>query len=112
VEVTMGALDSQWLRSILQAGIELSQEEEAALLTKARTGNEDARDLLLKGRLPQLLKIAVSRPNKSGMDTEDLFQHGALALLKPKGLLSYDATRGCKLATHANIVITRSQRRP
>lgn len=73
------------------------KEKELELIHRARLGDRDAMDTLVKGNL--LFVVSVANKFAAGSDPIDLIQAGAFGLIK--AIHSYDETRGVKLLTHA-----------
>lgn len=80
----------------------LNEEETLALVRKVRSGDEKAKETLLKEN-ENLLKSIVKRYLGKGTDYNDLFQLAGIGLLK--AIDAYDESFGAKLTTYAVPVI-------
>lgn len=81
----------------------LSVEETAHLLTRAKSGDRDAKQILIQRNSP-LIKSIIKRYIGKGVDYDDLYQLGALGFIKAIG--KYDASYGVKFTTYAVPLIT------
>lgn len=76
----------------------LSEEEEEKYLKRLREGDQKARNILIEHNL-RLVAHIVKKFENTGEDTEDLISIGTIGLIK--GVESYSAGKGTKLATYA-----------
>lgn len=76
----------------------LSEEEEKKYLDKLHAGDQKARNILIEHNL-RLVAHIVKKFENTGEDTEDLISIGTIGLIK--GVESYSAGKGTKLATYA-----------
>lgn len=76
----------------------LSEDEKMELLTKARDGDDDAREKLIMGNLRLVLSVLQSFSNR-GENPDDLFQVGTVGLLK--AIRGYNPEFGTKFSTYA-----------
>lgn len=96
--------DKQGSRSLDQYFEEISKEslltpeEEIALTSRARDGDQDALDKLLKGNLRFVVSVAKKYQNY-GLSLEDLISEGNLGLIK--AAKRFDETRGFKFISYA-----------
>ena len=77
----------------------LSKEEELAYLIKAKSGDEDARNVLIEHNLRLVVYLAKKYEN-TGYDLEDLVSIGSIGLIK--GINTYKIDKNIKLATYAS----------
>jgi RNA polymerase primary sigma factor len=76
----------------------LGAEEEAELLQRAQSGDEDARNRLVECNLRLVLSVA-RRYMRPGLSLEDLVQEGAIGLIK--AIDHFDTSRGLRFSTYA-----------
>jgi len=76
----------------------LSQEKEAKYIKDMQNGSDYARNKLIEHNL-RLVAHIVKKFDNTGEDTEDLISIGTIGLIK--GVESYKAGKGTKLATYA-----------
>lgn len=76
----------------------LPPEEEAKCIQEMSEGNEDARNKLIEHNL-RLVAHIVKKFENTGEDMEDLISIGTIGLIK--GVESFSADKGTKLATYA-----------
>ncbi|MBO8169101.1 MAG: flagellar biosynthesis protein FliA [Thermoanaerobacteraceae bacterium] len=76
----------------------LSEEEEAFYLEEFARGEEEARNILIEHNL-RLVAHITKKFEASGEDIDDLISIGTIGLIK--GINTYDANKGTKLATYA-----------
>ncbi|MBB6448791.1 RNA polymerase sporulation-specific sigma factor [Geomicrobium halophilum] len=76
----------------------LSKEEEQLYLERMKDGDEHARNMLIEHNL-RLVAHIVKKFESTNEDTEDLISIGTIGLIK--GIESYSAGKGTKLATYA-----------
>ncbi|MGM8213790.1 RNA polymerase sporulation sigma factor SigK [Virgibacillus sp. W0430] len=76
----------------------LSPEEEAKYIKEMQEGNKEARDKLIEHNL-RLVAHIVKKFDNTGEDMEDLISIGTIGLIK--GVESFKAGKGTKLATYA-----------
>lgn len=76
----------------------LSSEDEAKYINEMQDGSADARNKLIEHNL-RLVAHIVKKFDNTGEDTEDLISIGTIGLIK--GVESYKAGKGTKLATYA-----------
>ncbi len=75
----------------------LGQEETLELIKKAQSGNEDAKEILVKENSP-LIKSVIRWFKDKGVDSEDLYQLGCLGFLK--AINNFDCTYNVKFSTY------------
>ena len=76
----------------------LSEKEEKAYLDLASQGNLEARNILIERNL-RLVAHIMKKYYAQADDQEDLISIGTVGLIK--GISSYDASKGVRLATYA-----------
>ena len=76
----------------------LSSEEEAKYIEQMQNGSKEARDKLIEHNL-RLVAHIVKKFDNTGEDMEDLISIGTIGLIK--GVESFKAGKGTKLATYA-----------
>lgn len=76
----------------------MPQEELMALIKESQKGNLEARDLIVEGNLKLVLSV-IKRFNNRGENLDDLFQVGAMGLIK--AIDNFDFTHGVKFSTYA-----------
>ena len=76
----------------------LSEEEEAKYLALFKAGDEEARNILIEHNL-RLVAHITKKFDGTTEDKEDLISIGTIGLIK--GINTYDADKGTKLATYA-----------
>lgn len=76
----------------------LSPEDEAKYIQKMQQGSKEARDKLIEHNL-RLVAHIVKKFDNTGEDMEDLISIGTIGLIK--GVESFKAGKGTKLATYA-----------
>ncbi|MCM1513946.1 MAG: SigB/SigF/SigG family RNA polymerase sigma factor [Anaeroplasma bactoclasticum] len=76
----------------------LPQEEMMELIQKSQSGDMEARDILVEGNLKLVLSV-VKKFNNRGEDLDDLFQVGAMGLIK--AIDNFDFSHGVKFSTYA-----------
>lgn len=77
----------------------LSQEEEQQYLARAAEGDAQARDILIEHNL-RLVAHIMKKYYAQTADQEDLISIGTVGLIK--GITTFDASRGARLATYAS----------
>lgn len=77
----------------------LSKEEELSYLIKAKSGDEEARNILIEHNLRLVVYLAKKYEN-TGYDLEDLVSIGSIGLIK--GINTYKIDKNIKLATYAS----------
>ena len=77
----------------------LDQEEKAELFKRIKAGDEEARELYIKGNLRLVLSV-IRRFQNSSENPDDLFQIGCIGLIK--AINTYDTDKGSKLVTYAS----------
>ena len=79
----------------------LSKEEEAECLRLMAEGDEEAKNKLIEHNLRLVAHVAkkYSSSTACASDSEDLLSIGTIGLIK--GINSFDASKGTKLATYA-----------
>ena len=80
----------------------LSEEETRCLITRARQGEADAAEKLLKYN-SRLIKSIILRFAGRGVEFDDLYQIGSLGMLK--AIARFDPEKGAKFSTYAVTVI-------
>jgi RNA polymerase sporulation-specific sigma factor len=80
----------------------LSEEETRCLITRARQGEADAAEKLLKYN-SRLIKSIILRFAGRGVEFDDLYQIGSLGMLK--AIARFDPEKGVKFSTYAVTVI-------
>lgn len=76
----------------------LSKEEEEKYLKRMYAGDEQAKNILIERNLRLVAHLA-RKYSTSGQDNEDLISIGTIGLIK--GISSFNAEKGAKLATYA-----------
>lgn len=76
----------------------LSEEEEALRVSQMRSGNEEARNILIEHNL-RLVAHIIKKFEGSGEDSDDLISIGTIGLIK--AINTYDPAKGTRLATYA-----------
>lgn len=76
----------------------LPAQEEAVLLEEAKSGNKEARNILIERNLRLVAHIA-KKYNMIGKDSEDLISIGTIGLIKAITTFKHD--KGTRLATYA-----------
>lgn len=76
----------------------LSKEEEEKYLKRMYAGDKEAKNILIERNLRLVAHLA-KKYSVSGKDNEDLISIGTIGLIK--GISSYNAQKGTKLATYA-----------
>lgn len=76
----------------------LSSEEKSDLLIRLKTGDEEARELFIKGNLRLVLSV-IKRFSGSNENADDLFQIGCIGLIK--AIDNFDVNLGVQLSTYA-----------
>lgn len=75
----------------------LTEKEKMDLLRKARTGDNEARDELIRGNLRLVLSV-VQRFTNRGENLDDLFQVGCIGLIK--AIDHFDINQGVRFSTY------------
>lgn len=75
----------------------LTPEEEKRYLEEFANGSVEAKNILIERNL-RLVAHIVKKYSNYGKETEDMLSIGTIGLIK--GILSYDMTKGTKLATY------------
>ena len=78
------------------------------LLTKAKAGDEDARQTLIEGNLRLVLSV-IQRFDKRGECPDDLFQVGCIGLIK--AISNFDPTKNVRFSTYGVPMIAGEVRR-
>ncbi len=86
----------------------LSQAEMDALLLRARSGDEQARQQLIEGNLRLVLSV-IQRFDKRGESPDDLFQVGCIGLIK--AISNFDPTKQVRFSTYGVPMIAGEVRR-
>ena len=81
----------------------LSKEEELSYLIKAKSGDEQAKNILIEHNL-RLVVFLAKKYESSGYDIEDLVSIGSIGLIK--GINTYKISKNIKLATYASRCIS------
>ena len=81
----------------------LSKEEELKYLVRAKTGDEEARNILIEHNLRLVVFLAKKYENTT-YDIEDLVSIGSIGLIK--GINTYKIDKNIKLATYASRCIS------
>lgn len=76
----------------------LTHEEKEVLFQRIREGDEQARELYIKGNLRLVLSV-IKRFQSSNENPDDLFQIGCIGLIK--AIDNFDTTLGVKFSTYA-----------
>lgn len=76
----------------------LDQEEKAELFKRIKAGDEEARELYIKGNLRLVLSV-IRRFQNSSENPDDLFQIGCIGLIK--AIDNFDTTLQVKFSTYA-----------
>lgn len=77
----------------------LTQEEEAKYINLYLQGDMDAKNILIEHNL-RLVAHIVKKYSNYSKDADDLISVGTIGLIK--GISSYDATKGTRLATYVS----------
>lgn len=75
----------------------LSPEDEKKYLEEYKNGSEEAKNILIEHNL-RLVAHIVKKYSSYGNDAEDLISIGTIGLIK--GISSFDASKGTRLATY------------
>ena len=86
----------------------LTAEEKAELFRRIKSGDEQARELYIKGNLRLVLSV-IRRFQNSSENADDLFQIGCIGLIK--AIDNFDTTLQVKFSTYAVPVIMGEIRR-
>ena len=86
----------------------LPQEETLRLIKESQQGDYDSRDRLVEGNLKLVLSV-IKKFNNRGVDLDDLFQVGAMGLIK--AIDNFDFSHGVKFSTYAVPMIVGEIRR-
>ena len=86
----------------------LTAEEKAELFRRIKSGDEQARELYIKGNLRLVLSV-IRRFQNSSENADDLFQIGCIGLIK--AIDNFDTTLQVKFSTYAVPVIIGEIRR-
>ena len=86
----------------------LRQEEMDALLLKAKSGDEEARQALIEGNLRLVLSV-IQRFDRRGESPDDLFQVGCIGLIK--AIANFDPTKNVRFSTYGVPMIAGEVRR-
>ena len=73
----------------------IPQEEMMDLIKKSQAGDRSARDMLVEGNLKLVLSV-IKKFNNRGEDLDDLFQVGAMGLMK--AIDNFDFIHGVKFS--------------
>lgn len=76
----------------------LKSEEKEELLRKIKSGDQEAREVFIKGNLRLVLSI-VQRFSQSNENIDDLFQIGCVGMIK--AIDNFDITQGVQFSTYA-----------
>lgn len=76
----------------------LNNEEKTALFVRIKEGDEEARELYIKGNLRLVLSV-IKRFSSSNENADDLFQIGCIGLIK--AIDNFDCTLNVKFSTYA-----------
>ena len=76
----------------------LSNEEKEALFVRIKAGDEEARELYIKGNLRLVLSV-IKRFGSSNENADDLFQIGCIGLIK--SIDNFNPDMGVKFSTYA-----------
>ena len=76
----------------------LKEKEKEELLKRARNGDKNAREKLVKGNLRLVLSIVQKFSNR-GENLDDLFQVGCIGLIK--AIDNFDTTQNVRFSTYA-----------
>ena len=77
----------------------LSKEDELSYVIKAKSGDENARNILIEHNLRLVVYLAKKYEN-TGYDLDDLVSIGSIGLIK--GINTYKPSKNIKLATYAS----------
>lgn len=86
----------------------LPPEETMRLIKLSQAGDYEARDLLVEGNIKLVLSV-IKKFNNRGVDLDDLFQVGAMGLIK--AIDNFDFSHGVKFSTYAVPMIVGEIRR-
>ena len=76
----------------------LPSDEAIELIKLSQAGNMEARDMVVEGNLKLILSV-IKRFNNRGENLDDLFQVGAIGLIK--AIDNFDFSHGVKFSTYA-----------
>lgn len=76
----------------------LPSDEALVLIKKSQEGDKEARDMVVEGNLKLVLSV-IKKFNNRGENLDDLFQVGAMGLLK--AIDNFDFSHGVKFSTYA-----------
>lgn len=76
----------------------LPSDEALELIKKSQSGDKEARDMVVEGNLKLVLSV-IKKFNNRGENLDDLFQVGAMGLLK--AIDNFDFSHGVKFSTYA-----------
>ena len=76
----------------------LSNEEKEALFVRIKAGDEEARELYIKGNLRLVLSV-IKRFGSSNENADDLFQIGCIGLMK--AIDNFNLELGVRVSTYA-----------
>jgi len=77
----------------------LTREEEDVCLKRFAAGDEEARNILIEHNLRLVAHVVKKYAQTTGKDSDDLISIGTIGLIK--GIGSFNADRGARLATYA-----------
>ena len=77
----------------------LRSEEEAIYLEKFKSGDEEARNILIERNL-RLVAHVCKKYSSTNVDNDDLISIGTIGLIK--GINSFDQEKGVRLATYVS----------
>ena len=83
----------------------LSSKEEAMYLEKLRTGDEEARNILIERNL-RLVAHVCKKYSNSNVDQDDLISIGTIGLIK--GINSFKPEKGARLSTYVSRCIDKT----
>lgn len=86
----------------------LPPEETMMLIKESQNGDYEARDRLVEGNIKLVLSV-IKKFNNRGVDLDDLFQVGAMGLIK--AIDNFDFSHGVKFSTYAVPMIVGEIRR-
>lgn len=86
----------------------LTAKEEKECLARCRSGDEEARNLLIEKNL-RLVAYIARKYNVGDKDMDDLISIGTIGLIK--GIDTFDDTKNIRLATYAARCIDKSRQR-
>lgn len=88
----------KWIKEKFKSDRPLTRDEEAALFTLAKAGNQSAKTKLLRSNMKFVIKVAANYSNNT-LTQEELINEGAIGLWH--AIQYYDTSRGVRFITYA-----------